>query len=609
MDKSELPEEITTLITAAEAGDAEAQFNLGLKYRKGQGVEQSDPKAAEWYRKAAAQGHAQAQNNLGWMYLNGRDVEQNDQQALVWYRKAAEQGHAVAQFNLAQIYRLGRGVEANNHEAVVWYRKAAEQGDLEAQFNLALMYEKGQGVEQSDQQAVYWYRKAADLGYAPAQNNLGLMYDNGQGIEQSDQEALAWYRKAAEQEHISSQFNLALMYETGQGVEQSDHQAVYWYRKAAEQGEEEAQLKLALMYINGKGVEQSDKEAVTLFNKAALSSNPDIHFKAIEYQDKAERHILSPKITDIRSFILELLRVNIEKSPTMTHYTSLFAGESLLLQGSPFRLGHINSLNDPSEGKLLWHYLGHSHTEGNPVFIGCFLPDDDSLNMWRFYSKNHHKDDACGCAITFDTKNFVNFNLLEKPHEYKPKTKNSLAFINTGKSPQESAAFYQVVYLDDSMNIHGNDAKDAKDAKDAIVKSLDELIKEVKTFLGDTPTNEKFKELARLLGPLPYLFKDADYAAEQEHRIIISHLEYGAKEIQVLEPKLENEIPQTAPKLYLELHRANHLDPVKHVTLGPKAPHQEMMGPYWHHKLASNFPEQLKDKPDFYIRSSKCAYK
>ncbi|MBL0641313.1 sel1 repeat family protein, partial [Aeromonas veronii] len=53
---------------AAEQGDAEAQFNMGLMYDQGQGVPQDDGQAMAWYRLAAEQGHVGAQFNLGWMY-------------------------------------------------------------------------------------------------------------------------------------------------------------------------------------------------------------------------------------------------------------------------------------------------------------------------------------------------------------------------------------------------------------------------------------------------------------------------------------------------------------------------------------------------------------
>ena len=55
----------------AEQGYAYAQYNLGVMYDNGTGVEQSDEKAVEWVLKAAEQVNADAQCNLGWMYVNG----------------------------------------------------------------------------------------------------------------------------------------------------------------------------------------------------------------------------------------------------------------------------------------------------------------------------------------------------------------------------------------------------------------------------------------------------------------------------------------------------------------------------------------------------------
>ena len=48
----------------AEEGDARAQYNLGVHYEFGHGVEQDDDIAALWYRKAAEQGDSGAQHNL-----------------------------------------------------------------------------------------------------------------------------------------------------------------------------------------------------------------------------------------------------------------------------------------------------------------------------------------------------------------------------------------------------------------------------------------------------------------------------------------------------------------------------------------------------------------
>jgi TPR repeat protein len=48
----------------AEKGNAEAQFNLGLMYAKGRGIDQDYAKARAWYEKAAAQGFPPAQEIL-----------------------------------------------------------------------------------------------------------------------------------------------------------------------------------------------------------------------------------------------------------------------------------------------------------------------------------------------------------------------------------------------------------------------------------------------------------------------------------------------------------------------------------------------------------------
>ena len=157
---------------AAEKGVAEAQFNLGVMYASGEGVEKDDYKAVKWFREAAEQGNADAQFNLGNMYLNGRGVLKDDSEAVKWYRKAAEQGYASAQCNLGWMYNEGRGVTQDDYEAVMWLRKAAEQGDARAQGSLGWMYENGRGVLKDDSEAVKWYRKAAEQGNADAKEAL-----------------------------------------------------------------------------------------------------------------------------------------------------------------------------------------------------------------------------------------------------------------------------------------------------------------------------------------------------------------------------------------------------------------------------------------------------
>ena len=229
------------LLTAMSA--ATADFTAAVSaYKRGDYAT-----ALRELRPLAEQGDAEAQYNLGVMYERGEGVPQNDRQAVFWYRKAAEQGDAEAQYNLGVMYERGEGIPQNGRQAVFWYRKAAEQGDAEAQYNLGVMYERGEGIPQNGRQAVFWYRKAAEQGDAEAQFNLGVMYDRGKGVPQNNRQAVFWYRKAAEQGDAKAQYNLGFSYANGEGVPKDFVQAYAWSNLAAAQGDEEAKRYLDLL--------------------------------------------------------------------------------------------------------------------------------------------------------------------------------------------------------------------------------------------------------------------------------------------------------------------------------------------------------------------------
>ncbi|HEY6599639.1 MAG TPA: caspase family protein, partial [Pseudomonadales bacterium] len=75
-------------MAAAEAGDADAQTNVGEIFERGLGGEPNYEAALIWYRKAAAQGNARAQFALGTLYEQGLGVERDQREALNWYRLA-----------------------------------------------------------------------------------------------------------------------------------------------------------------------------------------------------------------------------------------------------------------------------------------------------------------------------------------------------------------------------------------------------------------------------------------------------------------------------------------------------------------------------------------
>ncbi len=181
----------------AEAGNADAQYNLGYLYEKGQGVAKDFAEAMKWYGKAADQGDARALGNIGYLYQKGLGVKKDYAEAFKWYRKAAKLGNAVAQNNLGVYYRKGLGVPKDITKALSWFRAAAEKGSVLAQINLGKMYRKGDDVAKDYAESAKWYKKAAKQNHPGAQALLGYFYEKGIGVPQDYVKAFEWYRPAA----------------------------------------------------------------------------------------------------------------------------------------------------------------------------------------------------------------------------------------------------------------------------------------------------------------------------------------------------------------------------------------------------------------------------
>jgi TPR repeat protein len=185
--------DVKALEARAEAGDAKAQFQLGLLHERGAGgVKRDFAKAFLWYAKAAPRGHLAAQNNLATLYTRGKGVERNHEEAVKWYRVAAMAGNDGAQSNLGWMYQNGLGVPKDYQQALNWYLLAAKAGNSSAQNNLGMMHYKGWGVPSNYNAAAEWYRKAAEQGNPSGQASLGSCYLRGHGAPKDPIQAYKW---------------------------------------------------------------------------------------------------------------------------------------------------------------------------------------------------------------------------------------------------------------------------------------------------------------------------------------------------------------------------------------------------------------------------------
>lgn len=291
----------------AEAGDHDAEYEVGMMYQDGRGVPDRDLAAAsKWLLKAATAGEARAQSEYGAFLMLGKGVEKNPTEGLNWARKAADQGYPTAVRNMGIAYHHGIGTNKDEAEARRWFKLGLDQGSLKTLVHLGQLYEEGDlyekdlkqaaefyrtaahrgystaasewgrclldgvGVEQDRLSAVKWIKLASDAGDPRAQFIFARMYLDGLGVPQDHAVALEWFRKAAALGNTSAMFNLGWAFSSGSmGVKIDDAEAARWYRAAADLGRVDAYIELGVLYEYGRGVPQSDEQAVVWHRKAA----------------------------------------------------------------------------------------------------------------------------------------------------------------------------------------------------------------------------------------------------------------------------------------------------------------------------------------------------
>jgi len=276
--RKEYPEGLQRYQAAAEAGDAEAQFQLGKMYSEGYDFD----KALAWYRKAAEQDHRKAQYMLGYMYYEGnQEVPQDYEQAYYWLlrktdgdegdKESPQRGEFIARVaahvNPEKRAAIRQEIAQHVELADAERRTRAAQGDSRAQYELGYMYYRGLRVSKDQAQAYQWFRKAADQGFVWAFNNVGGAYYFGHGVEKNGAEAVRWYRKAAEHGDAHTQSFLGKIYSDGFVVPKDLYQAYFWLTLAASRGQSNEWKRgsdlrdVVAKQLTSEQIAQAEKEA------------------------------------------------------------------------------------------------------------------------------------------------------------------------------------------------------------------------------------------------------------------------------------------------------------------------------------------------------------
>jgi TPR repeat protein len=107
----------------------------------------------------AEAGDPEAQYNIGWMYLNGYGLAMNDSRALEWWKRASDQGYTDASFSIAMLYSLGEGkVEKDVDTAIDYYLMAVEDGHEDAHMIIRSMLARNdQAISHRKQEIIRTY--------------------------------------------------------------------------------------------------------------------------------------------------------------------------------------------------------------------------------------------------------------------------------------------------------------------------------------------------------------------------------------------------------------------------------------------------------------------
>jgi len=141
----------------ARRGWSRAQVTLGAMLESEPPINVNLKRANELYRKAAEKGNAQAMWNLGVNHLGTKGGKRDTGEALYWLKRASEHGHALATWALARLYLAGKLVTQDTELGVELLERSARAGCRPAAQTLIALYrDGGSGVPRDPRRSRHW---------------------------------------------------------------------------------------------------------------------------------------------------------------------------------------------------------------------------------------------------------------------------------------------------------------------------------------------------------------------------------------------------------------------------------------------------------------------
>lgn len=281
-------EAIIYLIKAAEAGNAQAQCDLGTYYYQGKYVTKDFEKAVEWFRKSAVGEWALGHWNLALCYMDGVGVVKNYDEALHWFGEATARGY-MQQFEkmcndsnkgwkdkpfMGYVRGMSKYCAKDINTAYEEFKKIKKDA-VEAQTMMAICMANKEYKKRNVKKAVKELTKISDTGNAMAMFFLASLYEAGNVVEKDKEKAITLYQKSAEGEYATAQCYLGNLYYEGRLVNQDYNNAVKCYQEAEKQGKltETAATRYADCIEKGLGGLKADKTKAIKLRKKDIKNH------------------------------------------------------------------------------------------------------------------------------------------------------------------------------------------------------------------------------------------------------------------------------------------------------------------------------------------------
>ena len=270
-------------LAKAKAGDAQAQFELGVFYSNSRALKNYRPRDAdEWLRKAAEQNHLGATLLLIDLDFVDPSLGWDDSEIARWLGRAAALGHTRSASRLGiLLWNGGRGLPQDRAKAYPLVRTAALRGDETALLFLAQRALDGIGVKRDPAVAVKILNFGAKDGILRARQEMKVLPENARRLEYPA-EIFNKLEKLAAKKDPDALLLLALSQQgdpdylsqhADDSVEGRRAKIRTLLEKLAALGQPEALARLGIIYANGQGVPIDNAKAADYFERGATAGN------------------------------------------------------------------------------------------------------------------------------------------------------------------------------------------------------------------------------------------------------------------------------------------------------------------------------------------------